>query len=140
MRLSPDLIHRLFPIDLESRETIEARYPERRLPAGAQVMRFAPSPTGSMHIGGLFAALLSERLAKRSGGVFFLRIEDTDKLREVPGAVQEIIDSMHDFGIEFDEGPRFSGEDVGAFGPYIQSHRQRIHLTFPRDLGEPEWA
>ena len=99
MPLSSELINRLFPAGLDSRETIEARYPDRRLPAAAEVMRFAPSPTGSMHIGGLFAALLSERLAKRSGGVFFLRIEDTDKLREVPGAVQGIIDSMRDFGI-----------------------------------------
>jgi glutamyl-tRNA synthetase len=140
MPLSPELITRFFPTDLDSRETIEARYPDRRLPAGAEVMRFAPSPTGSMHVGGLFAALLSERLAKRSGGVFFLRIEDTDKTREVPGAVQGIIDSMHDFGIAFDEGPLSPGEDVGNYGPYIQSHRKRIYLSFARDLVERGWA
>jgi glutamyl-tRNA synthetase len=136
MLLSSKLINRLFPIDLDSREAIEARYPDRRLPPDAEVMRFAPSPTGSMHIGGLFAALLSERLAKRSGGVFFLRIEDTDKVREVPGAMQGIIDSMRDFGIEFDEGPLSPAEEVGDYGPYIQSNRKRIYLTFARDLVE----
>jgi glutamyl-tRNA synthetase len=140
MLLSSEIINRLFPDDLDSRAAVEARYPDRQLPAGAEVMRFAPSPTGSMHIGGLFAALLSERLAKRSGGVFFLRIEDTDKQREVPGALQGIIDALHDFGIAFDEGPLSAGEDVGAYGPYIQSHRQRIYLTFARDLVERGWA
>jgi glutamyl-tRNA synthetase len=140
MRLSSDLINRLFPTDLDSKETIEARYPDRQLPATAEVMRFAPSPTGSMHIGGLFAALLSERLAKRSGGVFFLRIEDTDKVREVPGAVQGIIDAMGEFGIHFDEGPLSPGYEIGDYGPYIQSNRQRIYLTFARDLVERGWA
>ncbi len=140
MVLSSELINRLFPSDLDSKETIEARYPDRRLPADAEVMRFAPSPTGSMHIGGLFAALLSERLAKRSGGVFFLRIEDTDKVREVLGAVQGIIDSMRDFGIEFDEGPLSPGEEVGDYGPYIQSERKHTYLTFARNLVERGWA
>jgi glutamyl-tRNA synthetase len=132
--LQPQTIDRLFPTDVPAWDQVLATYPPRALPQGAEVVRVAPSPTGFMHIGGIFAALLCERIAHRSGGVFFLRIEDTDKAREVPGAVQGIIDSLHAFGIELDEGPIAHGEEVGRYGPYTQSHRVPIYRSFVREL------
>ena len=98
---------------------LEERFPKRELPEGAYVTRFAPSPTGYMHIGGLYAAMISSRLARQTNGVFYLRIEDTDKKRELEGGVQEIIQSLTGYGVEFDEGPFAGGEK--AYGPYKQS-------------------
>jgi len=93
---------------------VNARYPKRVLLADAKVTRFAPSPTGFLHMGGLFAALVSERLAHQSGGVFFLRIEDTDKKREVAGSIPKIIDSLKYFNIRFDEGETEPGVETGS--------------------------
>ena len=84
-------------------QDIEARYPARNLPEGAKVTRLAPSPTGFLHIGNLYGALTDERLAHTSGGVFYLRIEDTDNKREVEGAVDVVINTLRYFGVEFDE-------------------------------------
>ncbi len=111
-------------------------YPERQLPPGAMVTRFAPSPTGMLHIGGLYAALVSERLAHQSGGVFYLRIEDTDKKREVTGSVAGIVEALRYFGIGFDEGVAGSGVEVGAYGPYQQSLRREIYQTVVKSLLE----
>jgi glutamyl-tRNA synthetase len=90
-------------------EDLEKRYPPRRLPEGAIVTRVGPSPTGFMHIGTIYAALIPERAAHQTGGVFFLRIEDTDKSREVAGARQLIVRSLTNYGIIFDEGETISG-------------------------------
>ena len=94
----------LFPDVTETPEDMEKRYPPRVLPEGAKVTRFAPSPTGFVHFGGLFPSTVGDRLAHQSGGVFYLRIEDTDAKREVPGAAEALIRTLETYGINFDEG------------------------------------
>ena len=123
----------LFPQIRTTPEEIEARYPKRDLPEGAKVTRMGPSPTGFMHLGNLYGALVDERLAHQSGGVFYLRIEDTDKKREVEGGVQTIIEAFSSFGLPFDEGATLEG-DNGAYGPYRQSQRAEIYQTFVKSL------
>lgn len=123
----------LFPHIETTPEEIKARYPKRQLPEGAKVTRMGPSPTGFMHLGNLFGALVDERLAHQSGGVFYLRIEDTDKKREVEGGVQTILSAFSSFGLPFDEGATLSG-DNGAYGPYRQSQRAEIYQTFVKWL------
>ncbi len=108
----------------------EEAYPERQLGKGAQVTRFAPSPTGFLHLGGLFGAMADERIAHQSGGVCYLRIEDTDAKREVEGAVDVIIDGFRYFGVKFDEG----AEIGGAYGPYYQRRRAEIYHAYAKDL------
>ena len=128
----------LFPDVTLTREDIEARFPPRNLPEGAKVTRFAPSPTGFIHLGGLFPSTVSERLAHQSGGVLFLRIEDTDAKREVDGAAVALIKTLARFGIEFDEGATIgeNGEivDKGDYGPYKQSERKEIYHVFAKWL------
>ena len=128
----------LFPHITETPEDIEARYPKRELPEGAKVTRFAPSPTGFVHFGGLFPSTVGERLAHQSGGVFFLRIEDTDAKREVEGAAEGLIKTLAKYGINFDEGAILdeSGKiaDKGAYGPYKQSQRGPIYQAFAKQL------
>ena len=123
----------LFPHINTTPEEVEARYPKRDLPEGAKVTRMGPSPTGFMHLGNLYGALVDERLAHQSGGVFYLRIEDTDKKREVEGGVQTIIEAFSSFGLPFDEGATLDG-DNGAYGPYRQSQRAEIYQTFVKSL------
>ncbi|KYD08269.1 Glutamyl-tRNA synthetase [Heyndrickxia sporothermodurans] len=124
----------LFPDVTQLPADIYSLYPPRNLSSSALVTRFAPSPTGSLNIGGLYATLISERLAHQSNGVFFLRIEDTDKKREIEGSIENIISSLLYFGIHFDEGPLFSGDDKGAYGPYKQSSRIQIYKVFIKHL------
>lgn len=123
----------LFPDVTESPADYEALYPPRDLPPGAKVTRLGPSPTGFIHLGNLYGAFIDERLAHQSGGVFFLRIEDTDDKRYVEGAVETIIRSLAFFGIRFDEGATMEG-DIGAYGDYTQSHRGRIYRCFAKKL------
>lgn len=123
----------LFPNVTKTPEDLEAEYPPRRLPEGAAVTRFAPSPTGFIHFGNLFPVITSERLAHQSGGVFYLRIEDTDAKREVPGAVEIIIDSLAYFGVRFDEGAVIDG-DKGDYGPYRQRQRKDIYHVIAKKL------
>ncbi len=110
----------------------EEKYPQRTLPEGAQVTRLAPSPTGFMHLGNLYVALANERVAHQSGGVFYLRIEDTDDKRKVEGAVEVIHTSLKYFGVNFDEGADLCGE----YGPYYQRQRAEIYHAYARDLIE----
>ena len=117
-------------------DQLEARFPPRGLPEGARVTRFGPSPTGSMHIGGLYTSLVSRRAAHQSGGVFYLRIEDTDKKREVEGTVELILDSLATYGLSPDEGEIADGKDIGAYGPYRQSERVPIYQSCVRWLLE----
>lgn len=124
----------LFPEVLQLPTDIYSQYPPRNMSSSAAVTRFGPSPTGSLNIGGLYAALISERLAHQSNGVFFLRIEDTDKKREIKGSTEDIITSLLNFGIEFDEGPTISGDNKGAYGPYRQSSRIQIYKVFLKHL------
>jgi glutamyl-tRNA synthetase len=124
----------LLPDTNVSTEEILDMYPKRSLPANAKVTRFAPSPTGFLHMGGLFAALISERLAHQSSGVFFLRIEDTDKKREIEGSITGIINSLNYFRISFDEGEIKPGKEIGEYGPYKQSERGHIYKAFVKEL------
>lgn len=123
----------LFPDVTETPEDIEKKYPQRNLPEGAKVTRFAPSPTGFVHFGGLFPATVGERLAHQSGGVFYLRIEDTDAKREVPGAAQALVKTLARYGVHFDEGVTPDGEK-GDYGPYKQSNRAKIYHVFAKSL------
>lgn len=123
----------LFPDVTDTPEDMYAKYPKRELPEGAAVTRMAPSPTGFVHFGSMFPTITSERLAKQSGGVFYLRIEDTDAKREVEGGVEDIIETFRYYGIEFDEGATVSG-DKGGYGPYRQRQRKNIYHVFAREL------
>ena len=98
------LANLIFKEELQTPEYYLNKYPERNLKEGARVVRYAPSPTGFQHIGGVYAALINERLAHQSEGIFYLRIEDTDQKREVEGAIEDTIATMHNFGMNFDEG------------------------------------
>ena len=117
-------------------EYYEKMYPERDLPEGAIVTRYAPSPTGHMHIGGLYQALCSKMAATKTKGVFFLRIEDTDQKREIDGADTEIIDSLKEFDIIPDEGMISSDEWKGNYGPYKQSLRKDIYESYAKYMIE----
>jgi len=123
----------LFPSITKTPADIEAAFPKRMLPEGARVTRLGPSPTGFIHLGNLYGAFVDERLAHQSGGLFYLRIEDTDDKRYVEGAVDTIIDSLQYFGIHFDEGAGKDGE-TGNYGPYYQSRRGAIYQVFVKDL------
>ena len=123
----------LFPNIDKTPEDYEKIYPKRNLPEGAKVTRLGPSPTGFIHLGNLYGAFVDERLAHQSGGVFYLRIEDTDDKRFVDGAVKIIIDSLRFFGISFDEGAGLDG-DTGAYGNYTQSKRGEIYASFAKKL------
>jgi len=125
----------LFPNVTETPEEMEERFPHRNLPEGAKVTRLGPSPTGFMHFGTLFPAFVSERLAHLSGGVFFLRIEDTDAKREVEGAEKNLIDTLSYYQINFDEGATADGEK-GDYGPYRQSERASVYHVFAKKLVE----
>ncbi len=128
----------LFPHVTETPEETEAKFPPRQLPDGAKVTRFAPSPTGFVHFGGLFPVMVGERLAHQSGGVFYLRIEDTDAKREVPGAAEGLITTLERYGIHFDEGailgPDGKVQDTGDYGPYKQSLRAPLYHVFAKKL------
>lgn len=114
----------------------ENLYPKRELKDGAMVTRYAPSPTGFQHLGGVFAALIAERMAHQSGGVFYLRIEDTDKKREVEGGDQEIIKALNTYEIYFDEGLTEKGIEKGGYGPYKQSQRGDIYKAYVKHMLE----
>ena len=123
----------LFPQVTETPEEVEARFPHRNLPEGAVVSRMAPSPTGFVHLGNLVQGMISERMTHQSGGVLFLRVEDTDAKREVPGAIEVLIDTLAHYGIEFDEGATHTG-DSGNYGPYRQRQRAAIYHVFAKKL------
>lgn len=127
------LAERLFPDVTTTVDDLEARYPARDLAEGAMITRLGPSPTGFIHIGNLYGALIDERLAHQSGGRFLLRIEDTDDKRKVEGAEALIIRAMEYFGIHFDEGVTLSG-DKGDYGPYHQSERVEIYQAVAKHL------
>ena len=114
----------------------EEKYPERNLEEGAIVTRFAPSPTGFVHIGGLYQALVARTVAKKTNGVFFLRVEDTDQKREVENGVTGIVNSLKDFDMEPDEGMISDTEEIGKYGPYKQSLRKDIYQSYAKYLLE----
>ena len=129
------LANLLFPQVTDTPEMLEERYPQRELPEGAVVTRMAPSPTGFVHLGNLVMGLTAERMAHQSGGVLFLRVEDTDAKREVPGAVEVLIETLQHYGIQFDEGAILGG-DSGAYGPYRQRQRAALYHVYAKKLVE----
>jgi glutamyl-tRNA synthetase len=123
------LANLLFPMELNSPEYYENLYKPRNLPKGAIVTRFAPSPTGFLHFGGVYTSFFANRVAKQSGGKYILRIEDTDQKREVEGGVEYIVKGLKDFDVEFDER-----EGKGEYAPYRQSERKEIYMSFAKYL------
>ena len=123
----------LFPNVTDTPESLEEKYPPRQVPEGAVITRMAPSPTGFVHLGNLVQGLTSERMAHQSGGVLFLRVEDTDAKREVPGAVEVLINTLKHYGIHFDEGATMGG-DSGNYGPYRQRERAAIYHVYAKKL------
>lgn len=129
-------IDKIFPNTLPTVEEIEAKYKRRNLDDGAKVTRIAPSPTGFMHIGGIYTALICERVAHQSNGVFFLRIEDTDTKREVEGATELICSSLANYDIIPDEGFDATGREFGDYAPYKQSARKEIYQAYIKKMLE----
>ena len=123
----------LFPNVTDTPEALEERFPQRQLPEGAVVTRMAASPTGCVHLGNLVQGLTAERMAHQCGGILFLRVEDTDAKREVPGAVEVLIETLKHYGIHFDEGATMDG-DKGIYGPYRQRQRASIYHVYAKKL------
>ncbi|MBE6449140.1 MAG: glutamate--tRNA ligase [Alphaproteobacteria bacterium] len=138
--MKQEIIDLVFPNPLPTPEELETKYPVRNLLQGAQVTRIAPSPTGMMHVGTVYGALIDERLAHQSGGVFMLRLEDTDQKREVKEAVDLILRVFNDCQILNDEGPVFGREEQGNYGPYFQSARKEIYHAFVKKLLQEDKA
>ena len=127
-----DLANLIFPNITKTIEDYEKIYPERNLPEGAMVTRFAPSPTGFVHMGSLLASFISSKAAKDTNGIFYLRIEDTDQKREVENGIEGIVADLKNF----DEGALSRTESIGNYGPYIQSERKEIYHAFIKHLLE----
>ena len=132
MKTYEDLANYIFPEITETIADLEAKYPARKLPEGAEVTRFAPSPTGFLHLGSLFTSLVAHKVAKDTNGVFYLRLEDTDTKREVEGSGDELVRQLAYFGIDPKEG--YLGKDVGDYGPYKQSERAYIYKVCIKEL------
>ena len=130
-----DLANLIFP-DVKEISYYEEKYPVRNLKEGAIVTRVAPSPTGNVHIGTLYQALIARKVATQTDGVFFLRVEDTDQKREVENGVNEIVNSFNDFDIIPDEGMIGENEEKGNYGPYKQSLRKEIYMAYAKYMLE----
>jgi len=131
-----DLANLIFPDINLTVEDLEKKYPNRNLPEGAMVTRFAPSPTGFLHTGSLFTSLVSRRYAKQSGGVFYIRLEDTDTKREIEGSGESLIKQLAVFEVTPDEGYLSDTKEIGNYGPYKQSERSLIYNTVIKHLIE----
>ena len=134
MKNNEKMAELLLPSINKTPDYYENLYPERNLKEGARVTRIAPSPTGYLHLGTLFAALVNRITATSSGGIFYTRIEDTDKKREIEGGIADIIDGLGRFGIAIDEGFTGADEQSGNYGPYKQSERAEIYQTYVKEL------
>ena len=130
-----DLADLIFP-NAKEISYYEEKYPERNLEEGAVVSRFAPSPTGFVHIGGLYQSLVALEMTKKTNGVFFLRVEDTDQKREVEKGVTDIVNSLKDFNMSPDEGMITETEEIGSYGPYKQSLRKDIYQAYAKYMIE----
>lgn len=124
----------LFPNIDKTPEDYEALYPARNLKEGARVTRFAPSPTGFLHFGNLFTCIVAYTTAKNTDGVFYVRVEDTDQKRKVEGAIGSMLKSLSVYGVNADEGVVGDDEEIGAYGPYYQSHRKDIYQCYAKSL------
>ncbi len=135
MITNKELANLIFPEVHETVEDLEKRYPERNLKEGAEVTRFAPSPTGFLHTGSLFTALICRKVATQTDGVFYVRLEDTDTKREIQGSGKQLLDQLNIFGIVPDEG-YYGDHEEGSYGPYIQSKRAGIYKIVIKSLIE----
>lgn len=139
--MNSEIISLIFKNNLPTLNELEAKYPKRNLPKDAIVTRQGPSPTGFAHFGLVYAVLASRKLADASGGVFYLRIEDTDKEREVQNGASILVNAIKDFDIKIDEGPIGSNlQDVGNYGPYTQSQRKDVYQSLVKKLLEEDKA
>ena len=129
-----DLADVIFPNITKTIEDYEREYPRRNLKDGAMVTRYAPSPTGFIHIGALLSCFINGVYARQSGGVFYLRIEDTDTERTIDNGINTIINGLKEYGVSFDEGPLTENTSFGNYGPYIQSKRKEIYQAFAKHL------
>lgn len=128
-----DLAELIFP-DAKDASFYEEKYPRRNLKEGAVVTRYAPSPTGFVHIGGIFQCIIAKLVSKKTDGLFFLRIEDTDQKREIENGVTDIVSSLKSFGIDIDEGMISQSDEIGNYGPYKQSLRKDIYQSYAKKL------
>ena len=128
-----ELAELIFPEVKETIEDLEKRYPARNLPEGAEVTRFAPSPTGFLHTGSLFTSMICHKVASQTNGVFYVRLEDTDTKREIQGSGEQLLKQLHLFGIDPDEG-YLGDKQIGNYGPYVQSERADIYKTVIKQL------
>ena len=135
MVTNKEIAELIFPEVKETIEDLEKRYPKRNLPNGAEVTRFAPSPTGFLHTGSLFTSLICHKVARDSNGVFYVRLEDTDTKREIQGSGEQLLEQLHLFNIDPDEG-YLGNKQVGNYGPYIQSQRADIYKVVIKYLLE----
>ena len=135
-----ELADLLYPNLKNTVQDYEKMYPERGLKEGAFVVRFGPSPTGFVHMGSLLTALIDRKVATESGGIFYLRVEDTDDKRSVENGVQGIIDDLRNFDVEIDEGVISESEEKGSYGPYTQSKRLDIYNTYAHYLVSNDYA
>ena len=126
--------------NIKSVSDYEKIYPKRNLKEGAIVTRYAPSPTGFIHIGALLSSFIASRFSKQTDGVIFLRIEDTDTKRTIDNGIETIIRGLEEFNVTFDEGPISETEEIGNYGPYIQSERKEIYHAFVKYLIEKNMA
>ncbi len=133
MATNKELADLIFPDVKETVKDLEKRYPVRQLPEGAEVTRFAPSPTGFLHTGSLFTALIAYSFAKQSHGVYYFRLEDTDQKREIAGTGLDLVKQLKNFGIVADEG-YYGDHEEGIYGPYVQSQRAEIYKVCIKEL------
>ncbi len=134
MSIYQELAQTMFPTITKTPADYEEQYPQRQLKEGARVTRIAPSPTGYLHLGTFFTSMINRLTADATDGVFFFRLEDTDKKREVEGGADDILKGMNDFGLTIDEGFVAPGEVRGEYGPYQQSSRAEIYQAYVKDL------
>ena len=133
MATAKELADLIFPDVKKTIKDLDKRFPPRNLPAGAEVTRFAPSPTGFLHTGSLFTARIAYKIAKQTNGVYFRRLEDTDQKREIKGTGLDLVNQLANFGIIPDEG-YFGDHEEGAYGPYTQSKRADIYKIVIKEL------
>lgn len=135
-----ELANIMYPSVTKTISDYETIYPERNVDDKAVVSRFAPSPTGFVHMGSLLASFVSNKAARDTNGIFYLRIEDTDGKRSVENGIEGIINDLNAFNIEIDEGAISDNEEIGSYGPYIQSKRVEIYHAFAKWLVENDYA
>ena len=135
-----ELAEIMYPDTKWTIEELEKKYPERNLKEGAVVSRYAPSPTGFVHMGNMLSCFIENKLPKQTGGVFYLRIEDTDQKREVDCGIENIVNSIKTLGLDYNEGVISPTEQKGKYGPYIQSERKEIYKVYAKYLVENDYA